>query len=214
MSSHGQTTHYIFSDQICFHFYNIHKFRQLIINIANHDNQWFHQTLLCENWFELEREFQSCYKSAIKRRSTLGGLDQYTTPNTKLNTLEMSALPPPPPKEKQKQNKLFIVAMSCKVSNTTNTCSNKNCHTVKQSHCHFETVYDQLNQLTEYGEWLENWLISSPMSPEAQLSSLSLFSDTVRLSCAFALLFMVHFQFCFLSIYKMLCIANIDFLDD
>ena len=96
----------------------------------------------------------------------------------------------------------FIVAISCKVSNTTNTCSNKNCHTVKQSHCHCETVYDQLTPLTEYGEWLENWLISSPMSLEAQLSSLSLFSDTVRLTCAFAPLFMVHFQYCFLSIYK------------
>ena len=110
--------------------------------------------------------------------------------------------------------------MSCKVSNTTNTCSNKNCHSVKQSHCHCETAYDQLTPLTEYGEWLENWLISSPMSLEAQLSSLSLFSDTVRLTCAFAPLSMVHFQYCFLSIYKihiiieMLCIANIDFLDD
>ena len=129
---------------------------------------------------------------------------------------------PPPPKKKNKQKTLFIVAMSCKVSNTTNTCSNKNCHTVKQSHCHCETVYDQLTLLTKYGSWLENWLKSSPMSLEAQLSSLSLFSDTVRLSCAFAPLFMVNFQYryCFLSIYKihiiieMLCIANIDFLDD
>ena len=152
---------------------------------------------------------------------SISGIDQYTTPNTKLNTLEMSAPPPPPPPPKKKKTKKnFIVAMSCKVSNTTNTCSNKNCHTVKQSHCHCETVYDQLTPLTEYGEWLENWLISSPISLEAQLSSLSLFSDTVRLSCAFAPLFMVHFQYCFLSIYKihiiieMLCIANIDFLDD
>ena len=108
--------------------------------------------------------------------------------------------------------------MSCKVSNTTNTSSNKNCHT--------ETVALSLwNSLrsthpTEYGEWLENWLISSPMSLEAQLSSLSEFSDTVRLSCAFAPLFMAYFQYCFLSIYKIhiiiekLCIANIDFLDD
>ena len=171
------------------------------------DSHWAHQV----------------YKSAVKRRSTLGGLDQYTTPNTKLNTLEMSAPPPPPPQKKKKKRKkknLFIVAMSGKVSNTTNTCSNKNCHTVKQSYCHCETVYDQLTPLTEYGEWLENWLISSPMSLEAQLSSLSLFSYTVCLSCAFAPLFMVHFQYCFLSIYKihiiieMLCIANIDFLDD
>ena len=110
--------------------------------------------------------------------------------------------------------------MSCKVSNTTNTCSNKNSHTVKQSHCHCETVYDQLTPLTGYGEWLENWLISSAMPLEAQLSSLSLFSDTIRLTYAFAPLFMVHFQYCFLSIYKihiiieMLCITNIDFLDD
>ena len=33
------------------------------------------------------------YKSAAKRQSTPGGLDKYTTPNTKLNTLEMSPLP-------------------------------------------------------------------------------------------------------------------------
>ena len=122
----------------------------------------------------------------------------------------------PPPKKKTKTSS----SLRCQVSNTTNTCSNKSCHTVKQSHCRCETVYDQLTPLTEYGEWLENWLISSPMSLEAQLSSLSLFSDTVRLTCAFAPLFMVHFQYCFLSIYKihiiieMLRIANIDFLDD
>ena len=155
-------------------------------------------------------------KSAVKRRSTLGGLDQYTTPNTKLNTLEMSA--PPPRKKKNKKNSS---SLRCHVKFQT-----QQIHvatkivTVKQSHCHCETVYDQLTPLTEYGEWLENWLISSLMSLEAQLSSLSLFSDTVRLSCAFAPLFMVHFQYCFLSIYKihiiieMLCIANIDFLGD
>ena len=42
-------------------------------------------------------------KSAVKRRSTLGALDQYTTPNTKLNTLEMSPPPPPPQKKKKKK---------------------------------------------------------------------------------------------------------------
>ena len=44
-------------------------------------------------------------KSAVKRRSILGGLDQYTTPNTKLNPLEMSAPPPPslPPEKTNKQ---------------------------------------------------------------------------------------------------------------
>ena len=74
--------------------------------------------------------FVNTYRSAVKRRSTLGGLDQYTTPNTKLNTLEMSA---PPPPQRKNNKKLFIVAMSCKVSNTTNTCTNKNCHTVALS---------------------------------------------------------------------------------
>ena len=52
-------------------------------------------------------------KSAVKRRSTLGGLDQYTTPNTKYTGDEC---PPPPPKKKQKKQKkttkLFIVAVS------------------------------------------------------------------------------------------------------
>ena len=172
-------------------------------------------------------------KSAVKRRSSLGSLDQDTTPNTKLNTLEMSdppatPLPPPPPpppppkkKKKKKTKKKNSSSLRCHVKFQTQQIPvATKIVTVKQSHCHCETVYDQLAPLTEYGEWLENWLISSPMSLEAQLSSLSLFSDTVRLSCAFAPLFMVHFQYCFLSIYKihiiieMLCIANIDFLDD
>ena len=103
--------------------------------------------------------------------------------------------------------------MSCKVSNTSNTCRNKNCHTVKQSHCHWETVYDQLTPLTEYGEWLENWLISSPMSLEAQLSSLTIFRYRSFDMCirttiygSFPVLFPIDIQ--------MLCIANIDFLDD
>ena len=62
-------------------------------------------------------------KSAVKRRSTLGGLDQYTTPNT----LEMSA-PPPPQKKKKKKNSS---SLWCHVKfQTTNTSSSKNCHTV------------------------------------------------------------------------------------
>ena len=40
-------------------------------------------------------------KSAVKRRSTLGGLDQYTTPNTKYTGDEC----PPPQKKKQNQKK-------------------------------------------------------------------------------------------------------------
>ena len=100
------------------------------------------------------------YKSAVKRRSTLGSLDQYTTPNTKYTGDECSPLPPPPHKKnakKQKQKKhLFIFVMSCKVSNNKYSCSSKNDHTVKQSHCHCEAVYGQLTPLTEYGEWLEN----------------------------------------------------------
>ena len=47
-------------------------------------------------------------KSAVKRRSTLGGLDQYTTPNTKLNTLELSAPPPKKKKKKKKRNKTTL----------------------------------------------------------------------------------------------------------
>ena len=151
-------------------------------------------------------------KSAVKRRSTLGGLDQYTTPNTKYTGDECPPPPPPPPNKKKTNKQKKFQTQQIHVATKS--------HTVKQSYCHCETVYDQLTPLTEYGEWLQNWLISSPMSLEAQLSSLSLFSDTVRLTCAFAPLFMVNFQYCFLSIYKihiiieMLCITNIDFLDD
>ena len=66
-------------------------------------------------------------KSAVKHRSTLGGLDQYTVANIKYTGDEC----PPPP--------------------------SKNGHTVKQSDCHCETVYDQLTPYkTEYGEWLDN----------------------------------------------------------
>ena len=55
-------------------------------------------------WQAINRYSKLWNKSAVKRRSTLGGLDQYTTPNAKLNTLEMSA--PPKKTKKQKQNKL------------------------------------------------------------------------------------------------------------
>ena len=52
-------------------------------------------TGICTKHKELHKNNHRIHKSAVKRWSTLGGLDQYTTPNTKLNTLEMSAPPPP-----------------------------------------------------------------------------------------------------------------------
>ena len=62
--------------------------------------------------------------------------------------------------------------------------------------------------------------IKLSMGSDCQVCHLWLFSNTVRLTCAVAPAFMVHFQYCCLSIYKihiiieMLCIDNIDFLDD
>ena len=75
-------------------------------------------------------EIKAPNKSAIKHQSTLGGLIQYTVPNTKYTTGDESPPPPPPPPppKKKKKNLFTLVKFFYKLTPHKN----------------------------EYGEWHEN----------------------------------------------------------